>query len=281
MVQNQRSFWKKYVANAQLDLSIAAKTKVPLTWNDQDYVPEFNKLYFILEGEGYVKINNQTFYPQPGELYLLPAGSLQSYGTLNDNTFRKYWCHFTAKLGEVSLFQVIKLPTFINIQHPKELITKFEQLIYYSKEESLASEFRIHAILLEIIALLVDECGQVDLNIGAGPTFEKMDVVLNFIENHLGENITIDQLAQIANFHPNYFIRIFKDFTSFSPIQYINRRRMEKSKNQLAMTDTSVSMIADSLGMELAYFSRMFREQTGFSPTAYREMVSRSTITSN
>ena len=278
MEQKHRPFWKKYIANTQLDLSIAAKTKVSGTWNDQDYVPEFNKLYFILEGEGYVKVNHQTFYPKPGELYLLPAGSRQSYGTLNDDTFNKYWCHFTAKLGDVNLFQVVKATTFIKIQQTEEIASKFEQLIRYSKDGSLASEFRIHAILLEMIALLVNDRDQVDLPIGAGPTFEKIEIILGFIEDHIGENITIDQLAQIANFHPNYFIRIFKDFTSMSPIQYINRRRMEKSKSLLAMTDTSVSKIADSLGFELAYFSRMFKEQTGFSPTAYREMVSRSTF---
>jgi AraC family transcriptional regulator, arabinose operon regulatory protein len=100
-----------------------------------------------------------------------------------------------------------------------------------------------------------------------------MNAVLQYIEAHLTDNLTVEELAQIAHFHPNYFIQLFKNFTGNSPIQYINRVRLEKAKHLLTMTELNVSAIADAVGLELSYFSRMFREHNGVSPTAYREFV--------
>ncbi|PZE22334.1 AraC family transcriptional regulator [Paenibacillus xerothermodurans] len=278
MNNTHRAFWKKYIAKAKLDLSIAAYTKVPTTWQDCDYISEFNKFYFVTEGEGFVKIRDREYYPQPGELYLLPAGIKQSYGTISQDTFGKYWCHFTAKIGELHLFNVVQTPACIKVKDPDELRKKFEQLIYYSHSDELTSEFRVNSILIDFIAGFIEQSGSVRLNLASEPAFEKMNKVLKYIEDNLARNISVDELARIAHFHPNYFINIFKHVTGYPPIQYVNRMRSEKAKNLLIMTELNVSQIADSVGMELSYFSRMFREHTGLSPTAYREMIPRTTV---
>ncbi len=276
MDANQRTFWKKYIANVQLDLSIAAYTKVPVSWNEYDYIPDFNKMYYIVEGEGYLKVGEREFYPQPGELYLLPAGVIQSYGTISPNTFGKYWCHFTAKIGDLHLFQIVKTPARVKIAGDTDLKGKFEQLIHHLHSDEFTSEFRVKSILLEIIALFIERCERIQLNMAAASSFEKMSTVLKYIEERLSDNITVDELAQIAHFHPNYFIHVFKGFTGYSPIQYVNRTRLEKAKHLLAFSNCSVSAIADAVGMDLPYFSRTFKEYTGFSPTAYRELVPKS-----
>ncbi|WP_289487220.1 AraC family transcriptional regulator [Fictibacillus enclensis] len=276
----QTTFWKKYMTNAQLDLSIARYTKVPVTWAEDSYVPEFNKLYFIMEGEGFVKINGRIFYPKPGDLYLLPAGSTQAYGTLNDhNTFGKYWCHFSSKVNDAHLFQIIQAPVCIKPDNPELLIRKFKQLIFYSEKGDLSSGFRIHSILLEIMADFIEQSEDILFDSRTVPSFEKMDKILQYIESHLHDSLSVEELARIASFHPNYFISVFKKYTGLSPIQFINRQRIERAKHLLLFTDQSVSAIADSLGMEVSYFSRMFREQIGFSPKNYREVISRAELT--
>ncbi|GAE29389.1 AraC family transcriptional regulator [Halalkalibacter hemicellulosilyticus] len=271
------TFLSKSLANVQLDVSIAAYTKVPMSWNDEDYTTDFNKLYFIKEGEGYVKVNNETFYPKPGELYLLPSGSVQSYGTINKNTFGKYWCHFTAKIGDLHLFQLMKTPVFIKPNHI-ELEEKFQQLIMYIHSDHLSSTFRVHSILLEIIAIFIEKSHQVHYKMNVSPSFEKLDAILAYIEEHLDGNVTVGTLAQMANFHPNYFISVFKNFTGSSPIQYINRRKIEKAKELLVVSERTVSAISESVGMELSYFSRMFKDLTGLSPTSFRELAAKSQI---
>ena len=260
---------KSNLANVRFDVSVAAFSKVPKSWNDDQYTTDFNKLYYIIDGEGYVKVDDQVFYPKPGELYLLPSGSIQSYGTISDHTFEKYWCHFTAKIGDVHLFQFIKTPVFTKIDR-FEIEGKLQRLISSWESGGLSNHFRVQSILLEIIAMFIERSQYVEFKMNKSPSFEKMDTVLTYIEKNLDGNISVETLAQIANFHPNYFITVFKEFTGSSPIQYINRRRIEKAKELLAVSELSVSNISESLGLELSYFSRMFKELTGLSPKAYR-----------
>jgi YesN/AraC family two-component response regulator len=105
---------------------------------------------------------------------------------------------------------------------------------------------------------------------------QHLNSVLKYIEQHLHENITIQQLADIVHFHPNYLIRQFHERVGSSPIQYIQRLKMDAAKTWLTATDDAISDIAGKVGMELYYFSRIFKKQTGLSPTEYRQMMSRS-----
>jgi AraC family transcriptional regulator, arabinose operon regulatory protein len=264
----------QYLANVQLDLSIAAYTKVPVTWHDYNYTPSFSKMYYIMEGEGYLKIGNQEFYPKPGELYILPAGVNQSYGTISEHTLGKYWCHFTSKLGDLQLFDIVNTSSYVvNVPQAEEMKKHFERLIYYTHSDELTSGLRVRSILLEIISTFIELCDHTKLNIKATSTFDKMSAVLKYIEDNTSHHITVEELALIAHFQPNYFIHVFKNYTGLSPIQYINRHRLEKAVHLLAFTNLSISSIADSIGLELAYFSRMFKEHSGYAPSTYRELM--------
>jgi AraC family transcriptional regulator of arabinose operon len=273
MKHSDITFWKQYIANLQVDLTYVAYTKVLRSWSDLDYTPITNKFYYIIEGEGFLTFRGETFYPKPNELYLMPADMIQSYGTINDNTFGKYWCHFAAKIGELNLFQALETSPFIRIDQPEQWENKFKRLIDYAHSDKLTSRIHTNAMLLEIIGDYIEQCEHVRFNLKATPAFEKMNTVLQYIEANLTANLTVEELAQIAHFHPNYFIQLFKNFTGNSPIQYINRARLEKAKHLLTMTELNVSTIADAVGLELSYFSRLFRDHNGLSPTAYREFV--------
>ena len=62
----------------QIDLQIARKTQVTHEWQDHDFIPEYNKLYYILEGEGWLKVGETELTPGPGDLCLMPAYVNQS-----------------------------------------------------------------------------------------------------------------------------------------------------------------------------------------------------------
>jgi len=91
--------------------------------------PDYNKFYYISNDQGWLKIGGKEYYPTTGQLYLLPAGLKQSYSYINDNTYTKYWCHFTAKIGTFNLFDIIKLPYFIEILNKETLEVIFQDLI--------------------------------------------------------------------------------------------------------------------------------------------------------
>jgi len=98
-----------------------------------------------------------------------------------------------------------------------------------------------------------------------------MNTILEHIDQHLADHMTIEELAKLAHFHPNYFLNVFKSMLGVSPIVYINKKRMEKAQQLLIASDLPVAQIADQLGMEAYYFSRTFKKLIGFSPSEFRK----------
>ena len=91
------------------------------------------------------------------------------------------------------------------------------------------------------------------------------------IEERIGDNITIDQLAKAAGMSRDHFVRTFRKSTGETPHQYLVERRMARARRILQTTDIKVADVARQCGYEsLTYFSTLFRREVGVSPAAYR-----------
>lgn len=99
--------------------------------------------------------------------------------------------------------------------------------------------------------------------------------VQNWLEENLNRNITIDSLANHFGFSPRNFKRRFKNATGDSPINYLQRLRIETAKNRLEMTRDTVNEITWSVGYEdSSSFRKLFKTHTGLSPSQYRDSFS-------
>ncbi len=100
----------------------------------------------------------------------------------------------------------------------------------------------------------------------------RIEGVLNFINNNIGNKISIDYLADMACVSKDYLIRLFKKEMHMTPLCYINKRKIEKAQIRLVTEATSIKEIAYQLGFEeQAYFNRVFKSFTGLSPMVYRK----------
>ena len=98
------------------------------------------------------------------------------------------------------------------------------------------------------------------------------DLVRRYIDNHFKENLTLDQLAQMAHLSKYYLVHAFRREFGASPISYLIGRRIEESRFLLRETDHTLSLIAEILGFSsLSYFSQCFRRVEGVSPMEYRK----------
>ena len=100
--------------------------------------------------------------------------------------------------------------------------------------------------------------------------------IRDFIEQHLGENITRATLAQEVFLSEGYLSKIFLKETGISLPNYIAERRMEKAKEYLENSSLPVSRIATEVGYNnFSYFSKTFRELTGCTPNEYRMRINK------
>lgn len=98
----------------------------------------------------------------------------------------------------------------------------------------------------------------------------------NFIAEHLGEDLSLDQVARSASMSAFYFCKVFKAATGMTFTNYVARARVERTKQQLLNPNTRVSEAAYAAGFQsLSQFNRVFRRIEGQSPSAYREHLHR------
>jgi AraC family transcriptional regulator len=96
-------------------------------------------------------------------------------------------------------------------------------------------------------------------------------VVVEYVEEHLGEQVCLVKLAELARLSVHHFCRAFKKSFGIPAYQYQVLRRMEFAKLRLADRAESITDIALSLGYaQTSSFSSAFRKTTGWSPTDYR-----------
>lgn len=94
--------------------------------------------------------------------------------------------------------------------------------------------------------------------------------VLTYIENHYGSEISLEDLADVADMNPNYFCRFFKNMTGKTPIDYLNYFRIEKACAKLAEGSKTVAQVAESCGYnDCGYFIKVFKRYKGVTPSRY------------
>ncbi len=103
---------------------------------------------------------------------------------------------------------------------------------------------------------------------------KRINKVFSYIEEHLGTQITIEDLADIAEVTPQYFCEIFKEVTKQRPIEYLNQRRIDRAKELMLKSPLKkISDISVEVGFESSsYFSTVFKSLEGLSPKKYRAL---------
>jgi AraC family transcriptional regulator len=98
--------------------------------------------------------------------------------------------------------------------------------------------------------------------------------VSDYIEEHLDEEITLQQLADAAQLSRFHFARAFKHSFGMPPHRYHMSRRMERAKALLEIPARSVTEVGMMLGFaETSSFTTSFRRSVGITPSDYRRSV--------
>lgn len=91
-----------------------------------------------------------------------------------------------------------------------------------------------------------------------------------FIEDHIGERISLDELARQAGVSRFHFARQFRLSTGESPMGYLRRLRIERSKSILQTRDSTIAEVAARLGFsDQSHFTRIFGRLVGVSPGSF------------
>jgi AraC-like DNA-binding protein len=124
--------------------------------------------------------------------------------------------------------------------------------------ESFADQLSRHAESLAVI-----EEGKVPASIAKAR---------RYIHEHLGESITLGEVAKVAGLSESHFCRLFRGVAGLTLTDYVNRCRIEWAKEELLNQAKRVSEIAFEVGYQsLSQFNRSFVRIVGLAPSPWRD----------
>jgi AraC family transcriptional regulator len=97
--------------------------------------------------------------------------------------------------------------------------------------------------------------------------------VLDYIENHLGDDIGLADLASVADLGTHHFGQAFRASMGIAPYRYVIERRVERAKELLKDRDIPIAAIAMKAGFSnQSHLTVNFRKVTGVTPARYRRL---------
>lgn len=126
----------------------------------------------------------------------------------------------------------------------------------------------IEGLMAQSCKITYGECVACPVNgIGNSP----VSPALAYIEKNRNEMINMSEMARLCNMSDSYFSRLFPKVMGETFKKYVNRRKIEWSKEQLINTNDTVEKIAADYGfMNPNYFIRVFKQYCEMTPMEYR-----------
>ena len=241
-------------------------------WNCRSFRADpYCRLYYVTKGSSELFFTSGHFNLSEGNVYLIPAHipfEYELHGALGH-----YWIHLCSSLLENLPW--FRSPRHYKVDDPIEVERVMEEFISLSKQQDgVKPLMEMDIIARRLLTPMLDEMSLSghSYNIQACDMFSQ---VLDYVEKHLEDEISMPELATIAKMNRNDFSRVFNSTFQITPKQYLCRRRIDKAKILLLRSHFTVKQIAAMVGYtDEFYFYRIFKKYSGVTPKDYRERKS-------
>ncbi|MDR2469628.1 MAG: AraC family transcriptional regulator [Tannerella sp.] len=260
-------------------------------WNYKQVNSPFARIYLVTEGRARLHLQDSVHDLTPGHLYLIPPFMLHSYEC--NEYFVLYYIHVyencfsgrrmmedyrfpvevdAAPLDGMLVRRLLDINPGWELKHydpssydnPSALM----QRIALDVRRPVCVTYETRGILFQLLSRFFR---------GASLKYQVTDrirKVLQYIHEHIDRPVYVDELSDICCLSKDHFIRLFKKEMQVTPIQYINKKKIEKAQLMIISGRQSMKDIAYNLSFEnVSYFNRLFRRYTEMTPLEYRERL--------
>lgn len=252
----------------------------------QPYLPVHNhgdalEICYLARGRQNYSVGNEDFEVRGGDIFVAYPGESHGSGTSPEEKGALYWLVLRRPAGEagylglggeesVELFRCLEsLPCrlFRGSVSCRELLQEIVRR--YFSEDTLMTRIILENLLVSFLLEVIRCSG----DRGRRCCSRGIESVLEHIEENLDEPCSLEALAERCNLSLSRFKHLFKEETGISPMEYVNRRKIDKAVSMLTDSGMSVKDIAYSLGFSSpSYFSTVFRQYKGYAPAMHRRL---------
>ncbi|MGI6359042.1 MAG: helix-turn-helix domain-containing protein [Bacillota bacterium] len=255
-------------------------------WNmDRYHFHEFYEVNYILSDGVSWFVSDQVYQVQAGTLMILSDGDLHRSVSATGSKYERYVLHLSpAFVQELSTATTNLADCFVNRkQHAtrclqlqpgqqSRLLALLDKAARYRHQRTFGADLYRRLAVTELL-LLVNQLfrgatrpRQARLDSRLGP----LTPILGYIQSHLGESLSLDQLGSEFYLNKYHLGRLFKQATGFTVNEYIIHCRILRAR-ELLRQDLSIQQVGVQVGFPNAsHFIRTFKQLVGTTPKQYQ-----------
>ena len=248
--------------------------RMPLHWHEE------NEIIFIKKGRFDYEIGQAHGSVYAGDILFVNSGEFHAGTPVGC----EYYCIiFSPSLlsregyttGEQALAPFLNGDISVSLcltnEKAKRLISKVRKIVSFMEKRPLGYELQVQGLFYQFYGNIVENKYYAPSAIPANKRrLTQLKDVLALIETEYSSPLTLEQLAHSAGMSPKYFCQYFKQMTRYSPIEYLNIRRVEMACYHIISGWQNMTELAYECGFnDLSYFIRMFKRIVGVTPKQY------------
>lgn len=242
------------------------KVQCPIVRENGYHLPQ---LIMCMEGEGVLETEGKTFPLEEGAIFFLPAEREHRYYGKGSEWVTS-WIHLAGDCMKEVLEDFNMVDAIVvngaDTSHCERVI---RQILTELKVNRLngaeRSSVHIYELLMEFHTLQTEQVRP------QGKGVYRVLPLLDYIDEHITEQLTLADLAKVLNVTPQHLCRAFKEAFCMRPFEYINRRRIQISKRYLADRNMKIAAVAQMVGIhDVSYYCYNFKRLEGVTPNEFR-----------
>ncbi len=245
-------------------------------------------LLAVQKGTLYITQGKKAYEISENQVFLLEAG-VEHYGhKASEGYLSYYWMHF--RFAED--YQVVQedsgefcngvaenvpkeeqyvIPEAFHLDSSNRVTLLMVQLLDLARRDNfMVTKRTIYAsslVLLELTQEYIKQQNRIRQEFPAGLT-----QVMEWIQAHYGQTLTASSVAERFGYNTAYLSSLFKIYTGYPLISYVNRLRISVSKNLLTNRELKIYTIASMCGFsDEKHYMKLFKRYEGMTPSQYRK----------
>lgn len=230
------------------------------------------QLIYITEGFGKLTLRqNEVIQISKGQVMLILPGQWHSYQPIEKSGWNEYYIGFKGKIID-SLVQnsfLSKKNQLLDVGLNEELVNLYKRAIEIVKTDKIATQQHLLGIVMHAIGLILSE-SQNAKSIKNDPK-QIVNRTKIFMNENVFKCLHIEDLAQKMDVNYTTFRKLFKVETGYAPVRYFHELKIQKAKQLLLETSSSVKEVSNMLSYySPENFISTFKKSTGETPSKYR-----------
>lgn len=220
---------------------------------------------FVKKGCLHLDYKELHYHAHSGECLLFDCRLAHCYYA-DDNTVFQY-IHFGGNISDYYFNRLSDKDRHHFCPSNADAISGALSRLLINMEDPMPNEHVISSDIHHLLSLLLTGSQQ-----HSSLNAQRINAAIRFMDAHLSENITLDDISAEAGLNASYFSRLFRQYADTSPYDYLASLRISHAKRLLVATSDSVAAIAEACGFhDPVHFSKTFKKRCGHTPLQFRK----------